>query len=310
MAERRKKKSKYFIPYDYEAAFQSQVEALHEMFLEEMLKHGYKCLYALKEIRSGEQLEIEIYPLFSKVEEIPEAGRIKKDNSKAQNNLNDKNARKYVERLLNTNFGDGDIWVTLTYEDGAEPETWEEALKNMQKYISRVNYHRKKKGLPKARYIYITEYDPDADIRWNHHLIMDGAMEMDVIEKLWKKGRRNRTRRMNKDECGLTGMAHYITKAENRKKGERRWNSSKGLEKPEIRVVKSKQPEKNKGNYKPIRKYVDDMVRDQEKIRDRMKKWYPDYTYTSSEVFYNDFNSMFYIHVRLRDVNRKKGEPE
>ena len=77
-----------------------------------------KVIYALKEITAGDQFEIEIYPQFRSMDEVPPEGRtIKKDNNKAQKNLNDKNARKYVERLINENFSDRDIWMTLTYDD-------------------------------------------------------------------------------------------------------------------------------------------------------------------------------------------------
>ena len=77
------------------------------------------------------------------MDQIPEEGR-KKDNSRAQKNLNDKNARKYVIRLINNNFTDRDIWMTLTYRPGEEPENMERAVKNMQNYIDRINYRRKR----------------------------------------------------------------------------------------------------------------------------------------------------------------------
>ena len=102
-----------------------------------------KCVYALKEIKAGEQFEVEIYPQFKSMDEVPEEGRsIKRDNSKAQRNLNDKNARKYVERLINRNFGDKDLWITLTYDDAHLPPDGDidAAVKNMQNFIRRVNY--------------------------------------------------------------------------------------------------------------------------------------------------------------------------
>ena len=217
MEKKKRHRGMTYIPYDYEAAFDKQIETLHEYFVEQMLKHRFKCVYACKEITAGEQFEIEIYPEFSKISDIPESGKIKKDNSLVQKNLNDKNSRKYVERLLNHNFDTSDIWITLTYSAGNEPESMEEALKNMQNYIRRINYKRKKLGLPPAKYIYITEYSPEDEIRWHHHLVMDGMFDMDTVESTWKKGRRNETRRLDKDEYGLTGMSHYITKEKDRK---------------------------------------------------------------------------------------------
>lgn len=296
-----------FIPYDYEAAFNKSIEDLHEFFVEQMLKGRFKCVYALKEITAGEQFEVEIYPEFQRMDDIPEDGKVKKDNSAAQKNLNDKNSRKYVERLLNHNFGDSDIWITLTYSAGNEPESMEEAIRNMQNYIRRIAYQRKKRGLPPAKYIYITEYSPEDEIRWHHHLVMDGAIDMDTVESVWKKGRRNETRRLNKDEYGLTGMSHYITKEKDRKRGEKRWNSSQNLEQFRVRKVHSKRPTAHTGAYKPVGKYVDGFVRDRANIEEQMVKWYPEYDFTESGVYYNDFNGMFYIRTRMR---RKKGNKD
>ena len=300
---KRKKRGMQFIPYDYEAAYNKSIEFMHEWILENMFSHGKKMVYALKEITAGEQFEIEIYPQFRKMDEVPKEGqRIVKDNSKAQKNLNDKNARKYVERKINQNFGDRDIWLTLTYDDEHLPPDGDidAAIKNMQRFIRRVNYQRKKRGLPKAKYVYVTEYNEAAEIRWHHHLVMDGALDMDTVEKCWGQSSRNEVRRLQKDENGLSGMANYIVKEKKRIRSEKRWNSSQGLIDPDIRVVHSKQPEKGKGSYKRIGKYVDEMVKNQNVIEGQMKKWYPDFDFKDAAVYYNDFNGMFYIHARMR----------
>lgn len=307
---KKKKRGMVFIPYNYEAAFNKNIEDIHEYFVEQMLKNRYKCVYALKEITAGEQFEIEIYPEFKTMDDVPKAGRPQRDNSKAQKNLNDKNARKYVERLLNHNFGDSDIWITLTYSAGNEPRDMAEAIRNMQNYIRRIAYQRKKRGLPPVKYIYITEYSPEQEIRWHHHLVMDGLLDMDTVESTWKKGRRNETRRLEKDEHGLTGMSIYITKEKDRKKGEKRWNSSQNLKQFRVRKVHSKRPTATSGTYKPIQKYVDGFVRDRETIREQMLKWYPDYDFTDSGVYYNDFNGMFYIRARMRKRRKEDGKTE
>lgn len=300
---KRKKRGMQFIPYDYEAAYNKSIEFMHEWILENMFSHGKKMVYALKEITAGEQFEIEIYPQFRKMDDVPKEGqRVVKDNSKAQKNLNDKNARKYVERKINQNFGDRDIWLTLTYDDEHLPPDGDidAAIKNMQRFIRRVNYQRKKRGLPKAKYVYVTEYNEAAEIRWHHHLVMDGALDMDTVEKCWGQSSRNEVRRLQKDENGLSGMANYIVKEKKRIRSEKRWNSSQGLIDPDIRVVHSKQPEKGKGSYKRIGKYVDEMVKNQNVIEGQMKKWYPDFDFKDAAVYYNDFNGMFYIHARMR----------
>ena len=181
-----RKRGVQYIPYDYEAAYNKAMEDMHEWFIENLFQHRKKVIYALKEITAGDQFEIEIYPQFRSMDEVPPEGRtIKKDNNKAQKNLNDKNARKYVERLINENFSDRDIWMTLTYDDAHLPPDGDvdAAIKNVQKYIRRINYQRKKRGLPNAKYVYVTAYNPDAEIRWHHHIVMDGEMDMDMDTK-------------------------------------------------------------------------------------------------------------------------------
>lgn len=305
-AGKRTRKGTQFVPYDYEAAYSRQVELLHEWVIDNMFARRTKVVYALKEIMAGEQFEVEIYPQFRSMDEVPKEGRSAvRDNSKAQKNLNDKNARKYVERLINQNFGDHDIWLTLTYDDKHLPPDGDidAAIKNVQNYIRRVNYQRKKRGLPNARYVYVTEYSQEAEIRWHHHIVMDGELDMDIVEGCWKQASRNEVRRLQKDENGLSGMSNYMVKEKKRIKSEKRWNSSQGLQDPDIKVVHSKQQERGKGSYKPIGKYVDGMVKDRGAIREVLAGWYPEFEFTDAGVCYNDFNYMFYIHARMR---RKK----
>ena len=244
------------------------------------------------------------------MDEVPPEG-LKKDNTKAQKNLNDKNARKYVERLINENFTDRDIWITLTYDDEHLPPDGDidAAIKNMQNYIRRINYQRKKQGFGNCKYIYVTEYNPDEEIRWHHHLVMDGDLDMDAVEKAWKCGSRNEVRRLEKDKFGLSGMANYIVKEKERVKSEKRWNSSQNLTQPRIRVVHSKRPAAG-GNYKQIGSFVDGMVKNRESIPEQLAKWYPDYEFTDSAVYYNDFNCMFYIHARMRKCQHEKPHPD
>ena len=56
----KRKKGMTFIPYDYEAAYNKSLEDMHEFFVEQMFKQGKKVVYALKEIRAGDQFEVEI----------------------------------------------------------------------------------------------------------------------------------------------------------------------------------------------------------------------------------------------------------
>ena len=47
------------------------------------------------------------------------------------------------------------------------------------------------------------------------------------------------------------------------------------------------------------------MVKDQNTIGEVLVKWYPEYDFTNAQVYYNDFNYMFYIHARMRRKKEK-----
>lgn len=285
--------------YDYEAAYQHQADMEDEQTVQQLLKgKSKKTVYATKEIRAGEQLEVEIYPEFTKQQsgEIPTEG-MKEKQRKAQRNLNEKNSRKECERTINANFGDRDIWATFTYTDEDMPETMEQAERDMKNYIRRLNYQRKKAGLENARYVYVTECSEKG--RFHHHIVLDGDMSMDTVEECWKLGRRNQVRRLNKDENGLTGMAKYITK-EKKGKSQKKWRASKGLKKPDERV----------NHYKFRSKDVKEVIENHNCLKDKLLKWYgkEGYVFTSQEIRYNEFNGRYYIYARMRKQERSSAK--
>lgn len=51
---KKKKKGMQFVPYDYESAYNKQLEQYSEWTLENMFTHDKKVLYALKEIKAGD----------------------------------------------------------------------------------------------------------------------------------------------------------------------------------------------------------------------------------------------------------------
>lgn len=296
--KKRRRRKNVYVEYDYEEAYQKQLENLEEDIVKRMMEgKKVRYAYATKEIRSGEQLEVEIYPEFTRKQqsEIPEAGKKKKDRQ-AQRNLNEKNSRKQCERTINENFTDEDIWATFTYAEGNAPASMKVAQKNMQNYIRRLNYQRKKRGLPNARYVYVTECGDKG--RWHHHIVLDGDMDIDTVEKLWTLGKRNQVRRLEKDENGLVGMAKYITKPKGKGKKEaegkyqKTWTPSKGL----------KKPKEDKNHYKTKQSHVDRMVNGTLKVEDHMNKWYAEegYTFAEAEIRYNKWNGQYYIYARMR----------
>lgn len=283
------KKRKKYINYDYDEVFDTALEQLEEKEIEKALSTGkITTAYATKTIKSGNQLEVEIHPEFTKRKAITKDGRFSKHKD-IQNNLNNKNARKTLIRLINTNFTKKDFFLTLTY--AIEPESEERAMKNITNYIKRINRLRKKKGLENAKYIYITEFRKESDkpIRFHHHLIIEGGLTMDELEEKWGHGHRNNCRRLDPTtEDGLTGLANYFCKEPKTKKYKKKWVSSKNLKKPIIR--------KNHRDFS--NRKVKKMVQDVTSISHIMTKKYKA-EFKDVEIKYNRYNNKFYLYIKM-----------
>ncbi len=225
-------KKRFYDNYDYEEAYQKQCEKLEEWELEKLMKDGkVACLYRTtttksQNIKSGTTLlEAQVYPSFTNKADMPVTKK-KRETRPSQSNLNDKNARRYIIRLANINFGKGDIWATFGWNDDCLPDSVERARKDITNFIKRINRRRKKAGLENAKYIYILAFDGYK--RPHFHILISGdGIDRDQLEKLWGKCDRPNTRRiMPDDKFLLTGLATYITQNPH---GTKRWCPSKNL---------------------------------------------------------------------------------
>lgn len=289
--------------YDYEEAYQKQIDTLEEWELERLMQTGkVNCLYRTTTIKSrneksgAEMLESMVYPSFPNREDVPKTAK-KRETGQAQKNLNDKNARRYLIRLANINFSKGDIWATFGWDDDNMPEDEERAEKDIKNFIARINYRRRKAGLENAKYIYIPAIDGYA--RPHFHILISGdGMDRDELEDLWTKCERKNTRRVKPDDDFLiTGIATYITQNPH---GTKRWRSSKNLKKPDAPT---------RSYRKFSRKKVNGMVRDFEELKVQMEKAYPGFKFLDAEVKYNDKVAAFYIYARMikkRDKGKEK----
>lgn len=276
---------KNYVNYSYDDTFDDPLTVANESMIEKLLASGaIKSIYATKTVKAGNQFEIEIYPEFTKKESSLYA--LKKVN-KAQKNLNSRYAKKRLERLVNANFDINAYWITLTYQKNKLPASLDEAQKNIANYMRRINYRRSKLGLGKAKYIYITEFSKEKNIRCHHHLIMDNDLDMETVEKTWKHGRRNNIRRTAPDQDNLTGLANYLAKDP---KGNKRWCSSTNLKQPKER--------KSYSNFKA--RHVKKFVKNPSLIQEQMERKYKK-IYVRHEIKLNEVNGRFYIYIRMRE---------
>lgn len=192
----------------------------------------------------GDQyMEVDIYSRDTAQDEPVRRGmrkRKKKVTQPAQANLNEKNAKRYLTQLANGNFGEGDLFVTLTYAPENTPGTEKDAERHVSNFLRRVSYRREKLGLDSLKYILVTEYKQDDEGRLtgrlHHHLLMSG-MDRDLLESLWAEKKKPigyaRTQRLQPDRSetgnGIAQLVAYITKDP---KGRKRWSSSRNLKRP------------------------------------------------------------------------------
>lgn len=216
----------------------------------------------------------------------------------AQQNLNSKNARRYLRQLVNGNFVEGDIFLTLTYKDEFKPMTVEEAEKHVRNYLRRVARHRKRDHLEPLKYVLITEYrtdDHDNVIGRIHHHLLVNEMDRDVLEGLWQENRRKlgvaNTRRMDPDMAetgnGFEGLVDYLVKDP---KGKKRWSSSRNLKRPVSR----------NNDHKFSNKKIVQMANDPAAAYTYFSDMYPKWDIVSPiEFYYNELTDHWSAYLKM-----------
>jgi len=246
-------------------------------------------LYREKRIFSGEILEVEIYPITLHQKKQKRKNK-EKESLPKQKRLNDKNARKHLIRLINANFTNKDIAVHLTYSDEYLPKSEKEAKRDVDNFLRRIKYFRKKNGLEDLKYIAVIEYREQEEdkkpIRIHHHIIMSG-MDRDEVERIWGRGRANADR-LKSDEFGYEALGRYIAKDP---RGSKRWFPSKNLDKPVIKVRDAK--------YR--KRKVEEMAKAPED-RFLFEELYPGYIFTKCDVQVNDVVGGTYMYLKMRKL--------
>lgn len=241
---------------------------------------------------TGEFIDGDIYPVFQ-----PPGKRRRKcrPTSAIQQRLNQRNAERKLERLLNNNFGETDLAIHLTYRDGELPEDEEAAKKNVQNYLRRVKRRYARLGL-ELKYICVTEIGEKTG-RVHHHLVLSGGMDRDELERLWGKGRANADR-LQIDDDGLGPLARYITKS--RRSGSRityrRWTGSRNLVRPEPLQYDGRLTQED------VRQMADEI--ETHSAAAKLEEQYPGYRCVRCEAERNPINRGIYIRYTMRAVRR------
>ncbi len=226
----------------------------------------------------GDYMDVQIYPVYAKAKT-----RRSKANptSDVQQRLNVHNSQRKLTRLIHTNFTKKDCALHLTYRDDCLPQTEEEAKRDGQNFLRRIGRVYKALGI-EFKYVWVCERGKRSD-RIHHHLIISGGVDRDIIETKWQKGYAN-TKRLQFDEGGIVGLAHYMTKQPLFFK---HWSTSRNL----------KKPDEFTDDYRLSAKKVNELVTYQSP--EQFTKLYDGYSLYECNCRANDFNHATYIFAHL-----------
>jgi hypothetical protein len=137
----------------------------------------------------------------------------------AQKRLNERYAVRYLHQLVKANFFRDDFHVTLTYADGRIPKSEEEANRLVSNFFGKVKRAREKLGLPPLKFIKANE-NFNGSGRPHHHIIMNGGLNRDDIERMWSIGKGRNAEKIGLvtadllqfDKEGIENLVRYIVK--------------------------------------------------------------------------------------------------
>ena len=245
---------------------------------------------------SGPRIDAEVFPVFGR----HQRGELRRAKSQitreAQQRANDERSRRHLIQLVEANFTEKDVSITLSY-DGAAPEPGR-VDKDVRNFIARVKRQRERMGLGEMKYIYSIGGDemPAAGYsgkRPHIHMIMTGGIDRDTLEMIWGKGFANADRLQPRDS-GLGGIAVYFTKQKQdrpEKPGARKWRGSRNLKQPIRRSRDAKMPNAR------VRRIAYDF---RNKAKEVMERLYPGYVFQECQVRYSDVTDGVYIRCVLR----------
>ena len=259
--------------------------------------------YRITDIICGDNyITSRIYPEYRTVKHS--RAKKAKPTSEVRALLNEKNQKEYLAHLASTNFTDRDYYITLTYNDEHLPKNYDEAVRELKKYIARAKYRAAKQGKT-LKIIAVTGYGSKRK-RLHHHLIISGCFMPYEIIDLWK-GREKKSRgfvevnplQFNQFGVAIDNLLKYFYKhiEENKKLGitGSGYYRSRNLAEPEYRSRSGKLSHKQ---IEWARTFTDFSV---------FERMHPDYALADVVTFHNDVNGGYYFTVRYyRPPNKRK----
>lgn len=273
------------------------LEVLFDTFTEvpdSRMLNGVK-LTRTQTTRAGSHLYVRCYPVWNNKGIAGEARKARKNVSRSvAERINHRESLLKLEQIINANFGDGDMFLTLTYSDETQPSDDRQCKKDISLFLIRLKRYMSKKGEAlKYAYCHETTESKRRGVRHHVHLIFNGRKaDRDEVENLWNKGHVN-SKRCKTDKAGLAGIANYMGKDYRKQtKHGRSWVTSRNCARPVSTTA----------NHKvSVRQELRIAQAAEEYGRPFFERKYPGYEVTDDVIVKTSaYVSGAYIYVRLK----------
>lgn len=303
-----------WVAWEYEDLFDAEVQPERAGFQEAAWRYEPTAIrkgrmgYRTETTVAGSRLEVRVYPIYGKGQAGAAREAKKQRSREAQERANHARSIRRAVLLAETNFGNEDFFLHLTYR-GEEPDEKRCRL-DMSNFLRRVRRLREKRGLPELRYLYATE-GGDGKHRIHAHMLISGGIDRDELERIWQDTTSGRGGRCRADHLeteagqieaavvymakelwakGMKGrkaevedIARYMADRPGRK---RRWCSSRNLQEPKTRTSDSKVSNAR------VQRMASGFEAD---AREIMEKIYPGYRFLRCGVYHSDILPGVYI---------------
>lgn len=149
----------------------------------------------LKQVRAGRLVCAVVYTTAAAGDSPRARTQKQRASTAARDKLNARTSFQKLERTLAANFDNGDLFITLTYDDTHLPEDREAAIRRIRSFLSKLRKARKPRG-QLLHYIYVTEGGCPGG-RLHHHLVVNSTGEdLEEIRRLWIYGDNVEVRRL------------------------------------------------------------------------------------------------------------------
>ena len=143
-------------------------------------------------------------------------------------------SKRNFTRTVNANFDHTSYYSTLTFDDGNEVHTFDDARRVLDRYVQRLRYK-----YPDARVVAVMGRGKNT--RRIHFHMLSAGVDRDTIASKWTAGRVVRVDRLKKHNYyngidhgeDYTGLASYLFDHWTPEQGSHRWKYTRNLKKPE-----------------------------------------------------------------------------